>query len=67
MHRGYSWPGLEKVSQTIYADKEEAKQAEDRKVGDVKVCLLYPYCPITYACYFYFLFVIIHMLMPALG
>ncbi|KAI0543690.1 hypothetical protein F4679DRAFT_577443 [Xylaria curta] len=36
VHRGYSWPGLEKVSQTIYADKEEDKQAEDRKVGDVK-------------------------------
>ncbi|KAJ8105451.1 hypothetical protein ONZ43_g7423 [Nemania bipapillata] len=27
VHRGYSWPGLEKVSQTIYADGEEDKQA----------------------------------------
>ncbi|KAI0479686.1 hypothetical protein F4859DRAFT_476952 [Xylaria cf. heliscus] len=36
VHRGYSWPGLEKVSQTIYADGEEDKGAEDRKVGDVK-------------------------------
>ncbi|RYC66158.1 hypothetical protein CHU98_g70 [Xylaria longipes] len=36
VHRGYSWPGLEKVSQTIYADREEGKQAEDRKVHDVK-------------------------------
>ncbi|KAI8629971.1 hypothetical protein F5Y19DRAFT_430449 [Xylariaceae sp. FL1651] len=36
VHRGYSWPGLEKVSQTIYADGEENKQAESRTVSDVK-------------------------------
>ncbi|KAI0107122.1 hypothetical protein GGR51DRAFT_516341 [Nemania sp. FL0031] len=36
VHRGYSWPGLEKVSQTIYADGEEDKQAEGRRVSDVK-------------------------------
>ncbi|GAP89530.1 putative thymine dioxygenase [Rosellinia necatrix] len=36
VHRGYSWPGLEKVSQTIYAEGEEYKLAEDRKVSDVK-------------------------------
>ncbi|KAI1179184.1 hypothetical protein F4777DRAFT_534698 [Nemania sp. FL0916] len=36
VHRGYSWPGLEKVSQNIYADGEEDKQADDRRVSDVK-------------------------------
>ncbi|KAI1422960.1 hypothetical protein F5Y12DRAFT_786395 [Xylaria sp. FL1777] len=36
VHRGYSWPGLEKVSQTIYADGEEDKQVEGRKISDVK-------------------------------
>ncbi|GAW24260.1 hypothetical protein ANO14919_138430 [Xylariales sp. No.14919] len=38
VHRGYSWPGLEKVSQTVYADGEEdrAKQVEDRRVSDIK-------------------------------
>ncbi|KAI0538617.1 hypothetical protein GGR58DRAFT_287039 [Xylaria digitata] len=36
VHRGYSWPGLEKISQTVYADGEEDKQVEDRKVSDVK-------------------------------
>ncbi|KAI1332766.1 hypothetical protein F5Y16DRAFT_418711 [Xylariaceae sp. FL0255] len=36
VHRGYSWPGLEKVSQTIYGDGEEDKQAESRKISDVK-------------------------------
>ncbi|TGJ84016.1 hypothetical protein E0Z10_g4743 [Xylaria hypoxylon] len=37
VHRGYSWPGLEKVSQTVYADGEEDKQVDDRKVSDVKL------------------------------
>lgn len=46
MHRGYSWPGLEKVSQTIYADGDEDKQLEDRKVSDVKVCFP-PFCYTT--------------------
>ncbi|KAJ2987143.1 hypothetical protein NUW58_g4667 [Xylaria curta] len=36
VHRGYSWPGLEKVSQTVYTDGEEDKQAADRKTPDVK-------------------------------
>ncbi|KAI3326756.1 thymine dioxygenase [Xylariaceae sp. AK1471] len=38
VHRGYSWPGLEKVSQVIYADgeEEELKQIEERGVSDVK-------------------------------
>ncbi|KAH9892318.1 hypothetical protein F4778DRAFT_750146 [Xylariomycetidae sp. FL2044] len=36
VHRGYSWPGLEKVSQNIFNDGEEDKQAENRKIADVK-------------------------------
>ncbi|KAI1336767.1 thymine dioxygenase [Xylariaceae sp. FL0016] len=36
VHRGYSWPGLEKVSQNIYQDGEEDKEAETRKISDVK-------------------------------
>ncbi|KAI1113954.1 hypothetical protein F5Y14DRAFT_441535 [Nemania sp. NC0429] len=36
VHRGYSWPGLEKVSQIVYAAGEEEKQVEDRRVSDVK-------------------------------
>ncbi|KAI0912320.1 hypothetical protein F4823DRAFT_622937 [Ustulina deusta] len=36
VHRGYSWPGLEKVSQTIYAAGEEDRQVENRKISDVK-------------------------------
>ncbi|KAI0521894.1 hypothetical protein F5B22DRAFT_508917 [Xylaria bambusicola] len=36
VHRGYSWPGLEKVSQIIYADGEEEKQVGSRRVPDVK-------------------------------
>ncbi|KAK5634410.1 hypothetical protein RRF57_010124 [Xylaria bambusicola] len=39
VHRGYSWPGLEKVSQIIYADGDEERQVESRRVSDVKVCL----------------------------
>ncbi|KAK8232159.1 thymine dioxygenase [Phyllosticta capitalensis] len=39
VHRGYSWPGLEKVSQYIHKDEDgdaDAKDEELRKVGDVK-------------------------------
>ncbi|KAI1081061.1 Clavaminate synthase-like protein [Whalleya microplaca] len=36
VHRGYSWPGLEKVSQNIFKDGEEEKEAENRKISDVK-------------------------------
>ncbi|KAI1764458.1 thymine dioxygenase [Hypoxylon sp. FL1150] len=36
VHRGYSWPGLEKVSQNICKDDEEAKEADNRKIADVK-------------------------------
>ncbi|KAI1372928.1 Clavaminate synthase-like protein [Hypoxylon crocopeplum] len=36
VHRGYSWPGLEKVSQDIIKGGDEAKEAENRKVADVK-------------------------------
>ncbi|KAI0811572.1 hypothetical protein GGR55DRAFT_643707 [Xylaria sp. FL0064] len=36
VHRGYSWPGLEKVSQSIYADGEEDELIEGRNVPDVK-------------------------------
>lgn len=46
VHRGYSWPGLEKVSQYMSADGDgdERKVGELRKVTDCKVCLL----PLTY-------------------
>lgn len=46
VHRGYSWPGLEKVSQYIHAtgdgDDDEAQRVgeELRKVEDCKVCLI---------------------------
>ncbi|KAI0842569.1 thymine dioxygenase [Hypoxylon sp. FL0890] len=36
VHRGYSWPGLEKVSQDIIKDGDEAKEAENRKISDYK-------------------------------
>ncbi|KAI2470934.1 thymine dioxygenase [Annulohypoxylon bovei var. microspora] len=36
VHRGYSWPGLEKVSQDIIKDGDDAKEAENRKISDVK-------------------------------
>ncbi|KAI2624876.1 Clavaminate synthase-like protein [Hypoxylon sp. NC1633] len=36
VHRGYSWPGLEKVSQDIIKDGDEAKEAKNRMVEDVK-------------------------------
>ena len=39
VHRGYSWPGLEKVSQYIHKDGEDsdAEDEELRKVQDYKV------------------------------
>ena len=39
VHRGYSWPGLEKVSQYIPEEGENAddEDAELRKVQDFKV------------------------------
>ncbi|XDG04426.1 hypothetical protein ABKA04_004041 [Annulohypoxylon sp. FPYF3050] len=36
VHRGYSWPGLEKVTQDIIKDGDEAREAENRKISDVK-------------------------------
>lgn len=39
VHRGYSWPGLEKVSQ-LYGDEEDADLAKQlRAIADVKVRL----------------------------
>lgn len=37
VHRGYSWPGLEKVSQAVSADNDEERAAELREVPDIKV------------------------------
>jgi hypothetical protein len=39
VHRGYSWPGLEKVSQYIHQDDKDsdAEDEELRKVQDCKV------------------------------
>ncbi|KAI1098913.1 thymine dioxygenase [Jackrogersella minutella] len=36
VHRGYSWPGLEKVSQDIIKDGDETREVENRKISDVK-------------------------------
>ncbi|OTA89218.1 hypothetical protein M434DRAFT_398730 [Hypoxylon sp. CO27-5] len=36
VHRGYSWPGLEKVSQEIIEEGDEAKETENRKISDFK-------------------------------
>ncbi|KAI1349055.1 hypothetical protein F5Y01DRAFT_192925 [Xylaria sp. FL0043] len=36
VHRGYSWPGLEKVSQSIYAEGDDDGLIENRNVPDVK-------------------------------
>lgn len=40
VHRGYSWPGLEKVSQTISTGDDEETRQRLREVPDVKVCLM---------------------------
>jgi isopenicillin N synthase-like dioxygenase len=37
VHRGYSWPGLEKVSQAVSADNDEERTAELREIPDIKV------------------------------
>lgn len=37
VHRGYSWPGLEKVSQAVSADNDEERTAELREIPDLKV------------------------------
>lgn len=44
VHRGYSWPGLEKVSQYVHKDGEDsdAEDQELRKVEDCKVSWLSP-------------------------
>lgn len=41
VHRGYSWPGLEKVSNAM-GDEEDAEELkkELRQVSDMKVCAL---------------------------
>ncbi|KAI5857294.1 thymine dioxygenase [Durotheca rogersii] len=36
VHRGYSWPGLEKVSQDIIREGDGRKEAENRKIADFK-------------------------------
>ncbi|RYP15474.1 hypothetical protein DL765_005681 [Monosporascus sp. GIB2] len=36
VHRGYSWPGLEKVTQNIIEEGDEATEAKSRKIPDVK-------------------------------
>ena len=38
VHRGYSWPGLEKVSQAISEDDDEQLVKKLREVTDFKVC-----------------------------
>lgn len=37
VHRGYSWPGLEKVSQAVGADNNKERAVELREVPGVKV------------------------------
>lgn len=37
VHRGYSWPGLEKVSQAVSADNDDEKTTQLREVPDIKV------------------------------
>ena len=39
VHRGYSWPGLEKVSQAMKDEVDLLLEAELRKVTDYKVML----------------------------
>ncbi|RYP65494.1 hypothetical protein DL770_008985 [Monosporascus sp. CRB-9-2] len=36
VHRGYSWPGLEKVTQDIIKEGDEATEAKNREIADVK-------------------------------
>jgi isopenicillin N synthase-like dioxygenase len=37
VHRGYSWPGLEKVSQAISQDNDQERAEELRDIPDIKV------------------------------
>lgn len=37
VHRGYSWPGLEKVSQYVHKEGEDA-DAEDEALRQVQDC-----------------------------
>lgn len=39
VHRGYSWPGLEKVSNLMGNEEDPEAASKARKVSDVKVCL----------------------------
>lgn len=41
IHRGYSWPGLEKVSQTISTGDDEETRKKLREIPDAKVCSLH--------------------------
>ncbi|RYP72526.1 hypothetical protein DL771_004166 [Monosporascus sp. 5C6A] len=36
VHRGYSWPGLEKVTQNIIKEGDEATEAKNREIADFK-------------------------------
>lgn len=38
VHRGYSWPGLEKVSQAMPTGNDEEAKKRLREIPDVKVC-----------------------------
>lgn len=37
VHRGYSWPGLEKVSQAMSADNDQEWTKQLREIPDIKV------------------------------
>lgn len=57
VHRGYSWPGLEKVSNLMgdeEDDMEAVKRAEREKVGDIKVCVCLCLCLCLYFLFFFF-------------
>ena len=41
VHRGYSWPGLEKVSNAMGDEKDPDLTAKLRQVSDVKVCAIF--------------------------
>lgn len=54
VHRGYSWPGLEKVS-NLMGDEENAEEVKraERDVGDVKVCSFLLLCRSITFCPFF--------------
>lgn len=57
VHRGYSWPGLEKVSNLMgdeEDDMEAVKRAEREKVGDVKVCVCLCLCLCVFVIFLFF-------------